>query len=160
MDKDPTKILQDKLGYKIVHLVQTDTGATTITNSTKLIKLNPMSFPFNGRCRIFLHSIVLGSKAISFGSGDFINLSLNVSQPFAQSNIPFVASDVLPKTNSIIYTFNTDMVISDNLTDTFIDVILSPNSVIEINLINENGALCSLTTNDSSYCIHLYIKSK
>lgn len=159
-ERDPTKTLQERLGYKIVHLVKTDTGAATITNETKKIRLNPISFPFNGRCRIFLHSIVLGSKAIPFAGADFINLSLNVSQPFSQSNIPFSATDLIAKSNSIIFTFDTDVVVANSLQDSYIDAVLTPNSVIELNLINENGSLCSLTTNDTGYVVHLYVKSK
>lgn len=160
LEKTPETILKDKRGFKIVHIVKCDTGAATITNNTRNIRLNAMSFPFNGPCRIHLHSIVFGSKAISFAGGDFINLSLNVSQPYAQSNIPYVSTNLLPKNNSIIYTFDTDTVVSNDLNSTYIDANLSPNSIIELNLINESGSLCSLSDIDTGYVVHLYIKAR
>jgi hypothetical protein len=48
----------------------------------------------------------------------------------------------------------------NNLTDTYVDAVLSPNSTIELNLVNETGDPCTMTTNNTGFLVHLYIKQK
>lgn len=161
-ERDPTKTLQERLGYKIVHFVKTSVGTNTFDNDSKNIRLEPMSFPFNGRCRLFLH-LIASANTINPSVGNFfVNLSLNISQPYSQTNIPFSFSDLSSKSNSIIYSaeFTEFPVSSNNLMDTYIDCVLSPNTIITLELIDESGAKCSTANNDEGYLVHLYVKSK
>lgn len=160
--KDPTKIIQNQLGYKIVHFVKTSVGTNTFNNDSKNIRLEPMSFPFNGKCRVFLH-LIASAGAINPSAGNFfVNLSLNLSQPYSQTNIPFSFSNLLSKSNSIIYSseFSEFPVSSNNLTDTYIDCNLGPNTVITLDLIDESGVQCTTANNDEGYIVHLYIRDR
>jgi hypothetical protein len=155
----PTELVQKKLGYKIVHFVKTDTGDTTITNESRKIRLNPMSFPFNGKCRIFLNAVIFGSAPDPVATDFIANLNLSVSQFYAQSNIPYNVSNLLSNNNQTIY--STNLLLDNNVNDlkyTFIDASLTPNSIIELSLVSENGNNIPLTTADSGYIVHLYIK--
>jgi hypothetical protein len=158
------KTLQRKIGYKIVHFIATDAGAATITNDSRNIRLNPMSFPFNGRCRIYLTELAFSSAPAAAGA-NFVNICLCISQPYAQSNMPFDGSS-LSKATNIIHTHNpttllglSPVITYYDMKGTYIDAILSPHSIIQVNIFNELGVPVNLSAIDKGYIVHLYIKS-
>ena len=80
----PTEIAQKKVHYRIIHrLVQA-------TASTMTLTLNPMSFPFDGLCRI--EPRVIASKTPDVPTNKLIAINIDVSQPYSQSN--FSSGDV------------------------------------------------------------------
>lgn len=77
----PLEVAQKKTHYRLVHrLVQA-------TASTMTLTLNPMSFPYDGLCRIECRAI--GSIG---GADKLVAINLDVSQPFSQTN--FTSGDV------------------------------------------------------------------
>lgn len=71
----PTELIQKKISYRIVHRI------VQATASTFTLTLNPMSFPFDGLCRIeprFVWSVSSAAKLVA--------INMDLSQPFAQSN--------------------------------------------------------------------------
>lgn len=68
---------QKKVHYRLVHRLTSD--GTNISNTN--VTLNPMTFPFDGLCRIEVRAI--GSVATA---SKLVAINLDVSQPYSQSN--------------------------------------------------------------------------